>query len=117
MLDTKKIFDPDKFVEQTLDVKEVKMEIKHAFLKQTPEICDMVRHAIDEKHTLQLARLLHKLKSSVGLFCRREFADELNYLEKHAEIEFKNKRFRERLERMLEDLKIMVREVAEFPVE
>ena len=116
MLSTLKVFDPQKFDEQTLGIKEVKVEIKEVFIRQTAQILESVAEAVRQSDTDKLGKFLHKLKSSVGLFCQKKMAEELVYLEKNAE-KLGDAEYMRRLQQTEVDLQLMIQEVRSFSVE
>lgn len=77
-------FDPVKFGEHTMDIREVKKETAEAFIAFTPHLLGGIKEAMECSDAQQVAQLIHKLKSSVSIFCVDTLSVEVASLEMEA---------------------------------
>lgn len=101
-------FDFSKFNRFTGGYPEIKQEIAEAFIRQTPAILKELEVLARNENTKGLELLLHKLKSSAGVFCKDALYDEMADIEK----ELTSRPVSEaRIDKVIKDVKVLLTEI------
>lgn len=108
----KPFFSLTHFQNQTLNIPNVMIQTRIAFLKYTPQVLERITRAIDENDSKSVQELLHKLKGSVGAFSPL-LRDQVVSLEKELKLDDQN---RISLESLIINVNELIREVKEFPI-
>jgi hypothetical protein len=77
-------FDRTKFHRHTTGCEQVRPEIIAAFITQTPSLLSELDNALNESKARTTSKIVHKLKSSVGLFCTDSLFAEISEVERGA---------------------------------
>lgn len=78
-------FDRDKFNKLTGGYDNIQVELIEAFLEFTPALLEELRVFTMEESVADIARILHKLKSSTSLLCSDSLYSEIVHLEENAD--------------------------------
>ncbi|MFD0998614.1 Hpt domain-containing protein [Ohtaekwangia kribbensis] len=77
-------FDHDKFDKLTGGYDKIQAELIEAFLEFTPALLEELRTIAMAENVADVARILHKLKSSTSLLCSDSLYSEIIHLEENA---------------------------------
>jgi HPt (histidine-containing phosphotransfer) domain-containing protein len=77
-------FDHDKFEKLTGGYDKIQAELIEAFLEFTPALLEELRAITMAENAADVARILHKLKSSTSLLCSDSLYSEIIHLEESA---------------------------------
>lgn len=106
-------FDRHQFNEHTMGLVEVKKETAEAFLKLTPQLLEDIQDAIAVTDKDKVRNQIHKLKSSVSIFCKEDFASFVASLEHDAQLTGE-KSYDYKVNAMVSDVRKLMAEVALF---
>lgn len=108
----KNFFSPAHFKNQTLNIPNVMIQTRSAFLKFTPQVIESIAKAVHDGDINNVRALLHKLKAAVGAFSPTLRSDVVG-LESVSELD---DQYRLHINKLINDVSDLMIEVKEFPI-